>query len=64
MFLGPALQSYNVNFNNFSGPFPPLPTDVSNLVILTATGISGANGSFPLNAAGEPLPSALRFNKE
>ena len=47
-----------------SGPFPTLPQDPSALVTLAATGIYGANGSFPLNAAEFPLPEALMFDQE
>ena len=45
-----------------SGPFPDLPKDSSALVTLVATGISGADGSFPVNSAGDNLPPTLMFN--
>ena len=47
-----------------SGAFPPLPANPSAIGILAATGIPGANGSFPPNQAGDNLPSPLRFNRE
>ena len=47
-----------------SGPFPELSSDPGALLVLTATGITQANGSFPLNSAGDPLPPALMFNKK
>ena len=48
----------------YSGPFPPLPKDPSHITFLAATGIRGANGSFPPNEAGDSLPAALQFNKQ
>ena len=47
-----------------SGPFPGLPANPSAINVLTATGIAHANGSFPLNSAGDPLPPALMFLKK
>ena len=50
--------------NNLTGALPALPADPSAMRVLTATGIAHANGSFPLNSAGDPLPAALMFHRK